>query len=94
MGIFKRDKAIYYENMNLVREVTVTEEKVHFNLNYSSIDLKPEDVPKLLADAMQLYAHVKPTLDKKSEELEAERAASEEPKQPDDKPIDLSEIPF
>jgi hypothetical protein len=97
MGIFKKSKAIYVERMDLLSGVTVTDDKVHFSLNYSGIDLNAEDIPKLLADAMQLYSMVKPSLDAKSEammEKAKEHNAVNSEVKIDDEPIDLSSIPF
>ena len=93
MGIFKKSQATYIERMELLTNVTVTEEKVLATLQYSQNTFKPEDIPKLLSDVMQLYALVKPILDKKSEEAEKEKTDEEKLKL-DDTPIDLSNIPF
>lgn len=87
MSLFKKDKALYIEKMDVLSGVTVSPDKVKFSLNYSSIDLTPESVPKLLSDVVQLYALVKPTLDAKTE------ASQKQSEQPLDEP-DLSDIPF
>ena len=93
MGIFKKSQATYIEKMDLLTNVTVTDEKVLATLQYSQNTFRPEDIPKLLADVMQLYALVKPILDKKSEEAEKEKTDEEKLKL-EDTPIDLSNIPF
>lgn len=93
--IFKKNKALYYDKMNCLKEVTVTEEAVKLHLNWSAIDLKPEDIPGLLADVVQIYAHIKPTLDRKSAEKIEE--AKQHNKSNDDKideVVDLADIPF
>lgn len=87
MSLFKKDKALYIETMDVLKGVTVAPDKVRFTLNWSNIELNPEDVPKLLSDVIQLYAMVKPTLDSKTE------ANKEKSDQPLDEP-DLSSIPF
>lgn len=93
MGIFKKSQATYIERMEVLSNVTVTEDKVLATLQYSQNTFKPEDIPKLLSDVIQLYTLVKPILDKKSEE--AEKAKTDEEKlKTEDTPIDLSEIPF
>ena len=93
MGIFSKSKAICYEKMNHLKRVTITEEKVSFNVNYSSIDVDIKNIPGLLADLIQIYGDVKPMLDKKSQELEAAKSEEEKAKS-NDGPIDLSDIPF
>lgn len=90
MSIFKKTNAVFVEKMNNLRNVSVSEDKVMFSLNYSGIEMKPEDIPGLVSDLIQIYGMVKPVLDKKSEALEAENAKTENP----DEPIDLSNIPF
>ena len=86
MALFKKSSAIFVEKMNKLSDVTISEDKVKFSLNYSSIDLNPEEVPKLVSDLIQVYGMIKPILDKKSEEEQAESEDKER--------IDLSEIPF
>lgn len=93
MAIFKRSSAVFVERMNQLRNVSVSEDKVIFNINYSNIELQPEEIPGLVSDLIQVYGIIKPTLDKLSQEKEAEQAKTETPAV-DDKPIDLSEIPF
>jgi NACalpha-BTF3-like transcription factor len=85
--IFKKSKALYFEKMNKLREVTVTDETVKFQIDYSNTSLKVEDIPKLLADVTQLYALVQDSLQKKSEEINKEKTE-------DDEPINLDDIPF
>lgn len=92
MGIFKKSHAVTIEKMDVLKQLVVNENSVRFSLNYSNIDLKPEEVPKLLADIMQIYTLVKPALDKKTLDLENEKSG--DPKEEDSKPIDLSDIPF
>lgn len=94
MAIFKRSSAVFVERMNLLRNVSVSEDKVLFNVNYSNIELSPEEIPGLVSDLIQVYGIIKPTLDKLSQEKEAAQAKTDTPPAPDDKPIDLSEIPF
>lgn len=97
MSIFKKSKAISYDSMNSLKRVIITEDKVSFTLNYSNIDLAVEDIPGLLSDIIEVYSHVKPSLDKKSEELEAQKYTdSQKTEVPvsTDSPIDLSNIPF
>lgn len=93
MAIFKRSSAVFVEKMNQLRNVSVSEDKVIFNINYSNIELSPDEVPGLVSDLIQVYGIIKPTLDKLSQEKEAEEkknaAADTEVK-----PVDLSEIPF
>lgn len=93
--LFKKSKAIYIKKMNCLNEVTVSEQGLKLQLNYSSIDLKLEDIPKLMSDVTQLYALAKPLLDSMSEEANAE--AEKKVKDGNDEtfePIDLSNIPF
>lgn len=97
--MFKKTNAVYIESMRKLTNVTVTEETVKANIGYYDLTFQPEEIPKVLADFMELYAAVKPTLDKKQAQLEKERAESQEAVDKggavvDDKPIDLSEIPF
>lgn len=92
MGIFKKTSAVQIDKMNRINSVTITEENVKFSLSgsYSIETVKLEDVPKLLSDMIQLYTYVKPLLDKReSDSLKTDAAAID-----NDKPIDLSEIPF
>ena len=92
MAIFKRSSAVFVEKMNLLRNVSVSEDKVLFNVNYSNIELSPEEIPGLVSDLIQVYGIIKPTLDKLSQEKEdAEKQASADT---EIKPVDLSEIPF
>jgi len=92
MAIFKRSSAVFVERMNLLRNVSVSEDKVLFNVNYSNIELSPEEIPGLVSDLIQVYGIIKPTLDRLSQEKEeTEKKAS--PKS-EVKPVDLSEIPF
>ena len=93
MAIFKRSSAVFVERMNQLRNVSVSEDKVIFNLNYSNIELQPEKIPGLVSDLIQVYGIIKPTLDKLSQAKEAEQNKTSEPST-DEKPIDLSEIPF
>lgn len=93
MAIFKRSSAVFVQSMNKVRNVSVSEDKVLFNLNYSNIELEPEEIPGLVSDLIQIYGIVKPTLDElstKREEEEKKNAAADT----EIKPVDLSEIPF
>lgn len=92
MGIFKKTAAVQIENMNQLKNITITEETVKFGLSssYSVETLKLEEIPKLLSDVMQLYVYVKPLLDKRESNGHKDEAA----KIDDDAPIDLSDIPF
>ena len=93
MAIFKRSSAVFVQSMNKVRNVSVSEDKVLFNLNYSNIELEPEEIPGLVSDLIQIYGIVKPTLDElsvKREEEEKKNATADT----ELKPVDLSEIPF
>lgn len=93
MAIFKRSSAVFVQSMNQVRNVSISEDKVLFNLNYSNIELEPEGIPGLVSDLIQIYGIVKPTLDElstKREEEERKNAAADT----EIKPVDLSEIPF
>lgn len=95
MGIFKKSSAVHIDHMDVLSKVTITDDKVLFTIQYSETNMKPEDVPKLLADVMRLYALVKPTLDEKS--LKATEDAEQDIKIEDindTAPIDLSNIPF
>lgn len=94
--MFKKTNAVYIEKMRKLTKVTVTDETVKANIGYYDLYFEPEEIPKLLADFMELYAAVKPTLEKKQAALEKERAEAGEKTEVvvDDKPIDLSEIPF
>jgi len=97
MSVFKKNRAAYFEKMGTFTEVTITEDKVKFSLNYSSITMNLEEVPKLLADVMQLYAMAKPILDRKSLEATKKKLAGlagEKDSDDSDEPIDLSDIPF
>ncbi len=93
MGIFKKEQAVFIEKMNTLSNVTISDNKIKFELQYSSISLSLTDIPKLMGDVIELYGLVKPTLDKLSIEAEEERKKSEDI-DTDDKPIDLSEVPF
>lgn len=87
--MFNRKKAIFFESMNKLSDVTITDDKVKCKIGWNDLDLKPEDVPKLLSDFIQIYALVKDSLDEKSK-AEADNKDKEEKK--DD--LDLSDIPF
>ena len=91
MAIFKRSSAVFVEKMNILRNVSVSEDKVLFNINYSSIELAPEEIPGIVSDLIQVYGIIKPTLDEISQKREAE-AKKDNPE--GDKLVDLSEIPF
>jgi hypothetical protein len=93
MSIFKKSSAVFVERMNLLRNVSVSEDKVLFNINYSNIELRPEEIPGFVSDLIQVYGIIKPTLDRLSQEKEEVEAKTTTPAV-DDKPIDLSEIPF
>jgi hypothetical protein len=92
MAIFKRSSAVFVESMNKVRNVSVSEDKVLFNLNYSNIELQPEEIPGLVSDLIQIYGIIKPTLDALSVKQEEENKKNETADS--DKAVDLSEIPF
>lgn len=95
MSIFKKNSAVTIDHMSVISKVTVDENAVRFLILYNSIDMKIEELPKLLGDIIQLYALVKPLLDDKEEKLLAEKATDPEPdKAEDDSLIDLSNIPF
>ena len=89
MAIFKRSSAVFVESMNLLRNVSVSEDKVMFNINYSNIELKPEEVPGLVSDLIQVYGILKPTLDEISAKKEKEQKDKESSES-----VDLNEIPF
>lgn len=91
MSVFKKNAAITIEKMNVLEKVVINEDTVRFTMHYSQMDLKPEQIPKLLSDVMQLYAMVKPALDKKTLDKKKEEIATAES---DDTSIDLSDIPF
>lgn len=93
MAIFKKAKAVYVEKMNQVSKVTITEETVKFNIGWSDHTFKPEEIPGLVADLIQIYGIVKPAIDKRSEEAESNKT-DEQKNDPSNEPIDLSEIPF
>ena len=90
MSIFKKTSAVFVEKMNSLRNVSISEDKVMFQLNYSNLELSPKEIPGLVSDLIQVYGIIKPTLDKLSLE---EESAKVDPA-PDDTPIDLSNIPF
>ncbi len=85
--MFNRKKAVYIEKMNYIKEVTVTDDKVKFNIAWSDVKLDPEDVPKILSDLIQIYALVRDSLAEKSENINAD-------KKEEDEPINLDDIPF
>ena len=91
MGIFKKQEAVFVDKMNKLSKVTVTEDQVKFNIGYYDHSMKIDEMPGLVSDIIQIYGIVKPHLDKLQQEREAEAAKSNEV---DDKPIDLTEIPF
>lgn len=90
MGIFKKTSAVQIDKMNVVKDVIINEEKVKFSLNYSSTTLELDEVPKLLADVMQLYVYTKPLLDKRA----AQEAKDKADELADEDTLDLTEIPF
>lgn len=90
--MFKKNNAVYHDKMKQLSKVTVTEQGVHFTLNYSSIDLTPEAIPGLLADVIELYAYMKPTLERLQAERDKNKTEPNTP--PEDEPIDLTGIPF
>ena len=92
--IFKKSKAVYIEKMNYLKSVTVSSDKVKFELGWSNLDMALEDVPKLLSDLTSLYGMVKPELDRRSEEKNAEEEKKAKENEVDFEPIDLSNIPF
>lgn len=94
MAIFKRSSAVFVEKMNVLKNVSVSEDKVLFNVNYSNIELSPEEIPGLVSDLIQVYGIIKPTLDKMSEERQKELDKEKSDNKDADKPVDLSEIPF
>ena len=91
MAIFKRSSAVFVERMNQLCNVSVSEDKVIFNLNYSNIELQPEKIPGLVSDLIQVYGIIKPTLDEISQKREAEAKKNNTD---GDESVDLSEIPF
>lgn len=93
MAIFQKQKAVFVEKMNQVSKVTVTEDTVKFNIGWSDHSFKPEEIPGLVSDMIQIYGIVKPAIDKRSQAAE-DAKTDEEKKASDNTPIDLSEIPF
>lgn len=91
MSILKKSEAIFIDSMEHLTNVMVTDDVCKFTLDYSQMTVKSSDVPKLLSDLMQLYAMVKPALDKKTLEAQDENLRRETPS---DERIDLSNIPF
>lgn len=91
MSILNRSAAVQIKKMSVISDIIISEEEVKMKLNYSSIDLKLEDIPKLLSDVMQLYVYVKPILDKQQAKALKDKAKDLEK---DAETIDLSEIPF
>lgn len=94
MAIFKRTEAIFVAKMNQIKDVTISEDKLKFNIGYYDISIVPEDVPGLVSDLIQVYGIIKPTLDKMSEERQKELDKEKSDNNEADKPLDLSEIPF
>lgn len=94
MAIFKRSSAVFIEKMNLLRNVSASEDKVLFRVDYSNIELSPEEIPGLVSDLIQVYGIIKPTLDKISEERQKELDKGKSDNKDADKTVDLSEIPF
>ena len=93
MAIFKKTEAIFVEKMNVIKDVTISEDKVKFGIGYYDINISPEDVPRLVSDLIQVYGIAKPTLDKLSEAKEAEAKKNATEGEKVGLP-DLSEIPF
>lgn len=91
--LFKKNKAITIDKMNVLDDVVVNEEKLKFTVQYSNISIPIEKVPGLLADIMQVYSLVKPALDQKSIEATKEQE-KDKADDVDLEPIDLSDIPF
>ena len=91
MSIFKKTAAVKIDKMGVLTDITLTEESVEFHCNYSTLKFKVEEIPKLLADVMQLYVYVKPTIDKKQANSLKNKA---EELEEDSEELDLSEIPF
>ena len=94
MAIFKRTEAIFVEKMNQIKDVTISEDKLKFNIGYYDISIAPEDVPGLVSDLIQVYGIIKPTLDKMSEERQKELDKERSDNKDADNQLDLSEIPF
>jgi len=92
MAIFKKSQATFVEKMNVLKDVTISEDKVKFNLGWSNIDLTPEEIPQIVSDLIQVYGMIKPILDEKSEAKQKELDKTD--KESEEKFIDLSEIPF
>ena len=91
MAIFKRSSAVFVEKMNILRNVSVSEDNVLFNVNYSNIELAPEEIPGIVSDLIQVYGIIKPTLDDMSQKREAE---ANKINHESEESVDLSEIPF
>lgn len=96
MSILKKNKAITIDKMQKLTELTITEDTVKLHMQYSNITFKVEEIPALLSDVIQLYAIVKPILDKKELQKAKEKVdtLTESTSVDDDTPIDLSDIPF
>lgn len=91
MNIFKKNQAVQVEKLNIFKDILINEKEVKLHINYSGITISLEEVPKLLADAMQLYTMVKPMLDKKTIEKMKDKTDEADS---EDTIIDLSDIPF
>lgn len=91
MSIFKKTQGVTMDKMNVLSNVVITADQCRFQLQYSNIELKIEQIPKLLADIIEVYTSAKPTLDAKTlalaEQTTEDGAAI-------DNPINLSDIPF
>ena len=79
--------------MNKLQNVTIAENTVKVKIGWSDLDFELKEIPQLVSDFIQIYGMIKPQLDTLSEAEEQKKSEAGEA-QPDDKPIDLSEIPF
>jgi hypothetical protein len=91
MGIFKKQEAVFVDKMNKLSKVTVTDDQVKFNIGYYDHSMKIDELPGLVSDLRYREAAFRHYSDKLQKEREAEAAKNNTV---DDKPIDLSEIPF
>lgn len=93
--LFKKNKAITIDKMNVLQDIVINEDKVKFNVQYSNTTLDLKQIPKLLSDVMQLYAVVKPMLDQVALNEAKDKVKTLEDSTSDDvEALDLSEIPF
>ena len=80
-------------NIYFPEECKTAENTVKAKIGWSDLDFELKEIPQLVSDFIQIYGMIKPQLDTLSEAEEQKKSEAGEA-QPDDKPIDLSEIPF